>query len=538
MDKFRIAVLAEKDARFAPWERKLFAALSADERFELVLLSIVKTTTPRVKGHFFFRTLMRAEAMLFARVPFVEASPFGPDHTINAEQRTTLSATAEHEGEEFYDVILNHASGPVPANLAKAAKYGVWSMDFALSPDARALAGFWEADKKANETRAALVVHSADGAPAEIIADAGFNTKFCASRNAAFIRDKSVPLILRELRRLAGGLPAAPRRPFAAPAPRYPGALTLIDYAVGVARGLASRLAALAAARVGARPGMWFLRSGGGEPLALEPSTGADIIPYGNQFWADPFLIRENGADYVFFEDYDYSASRGAIAVGKFEDGAFAYLGKAIEAPYHFSFPFLFRHEGELFMMPETVEKERIEIWRCVEFPLRWTLHKTAFEGVLAADSVTFERAGAWWLFTNVSTDAFGDHCSDLHLYRVDGPMLDNPVAHPLNPVVMDSAVGRNGGRVFEKNGKLYRVSQNNAFGAYGYGVNLMEIESLSLDDYRERAVRRIAPDFAEGLIGCHHLDAVGDGVSARWVLDARKRSGGFPPRSRSTRAG
>jgi hypothetical protein len=47
-----------------------------------------------------------------------------------------------------------------------------------------------------------------------------------------------------------------------------------------------------------------------------------------------------------------------------------------------------------------------------------------------------------------------------------------------------------------------------------------MEILRLDLDHYEERRLRHITPDFAPGLIGCHHFDAL-DG----WcVIDVRHR--------------
>ncbi len=71
---------------------------------------------------------------------------------------------------------------------------------------------------------------------------------------------------------------------------------------------------------------------------------------------------------------------------------------------------------------------------------------------------------------------------------------------------------------MFERGGRLYRPSQRNAYGIYGYGLNIMEIDELSLDSYSERCIRTITPDFKKGLLGCHHFDEVAN----RYVLDAR----------------
>ncbi|MNT87992.1 hypothetical protein D3C72_2284780 [compost metagenome] len=84
--------------------------------------------------------------------------------------------------------------------------------------------------------------------------------------------------------------------------------------------------------------------------------------------------------------------------------------------------------------------------------------------------------------------------------------------------MVLGSVFARNAGRIFTREGRVFRPSQHNAHGIYGYGLNIMEIEQLDLENYRERCIRTIKPDFKPGLLGCHHFDAAGD----RYVVDAR----------------
>jgi hypothetical protein len=175
-------------------------------------------------------------------------------------------------------------------------------------------------------------------------------------------------------------------------------------------------------------------------------------------------------------------------------------------------------------MIPETHQSGRIEVWRSVGFPDRWELHATALDGTRAADTVLVERSGQWWIFTNLCLDGFGDHCSELHVFRTDGPQLGHVEPHPLNPVVVDSRTARAGGRVFFQDGRLLRVSQINSHGVYGYGLNIIEIERLDERSYRERVLRQITPGFENGIMGCHHFDA----AEGQFVIDVRSRIGGF----------
>ena len=90
-----------------------------------------------------------------------------------------------------------------------------------------------------------------------------------------------------------------------------------------------------------------------------------------------------------------------------------------------------------------------------------------------------------------------------------------------------ETRFARNGGRILEIDGELCRVAQENSHGSYGYGLQLMKIKRLSLEEYEEEPVRRIVPDFEAGIDGCHHLDLRG----GRIVMDVRKKFGGIARR-------
>ena len=53
-------------------------------------------------------------------------------------------------------------------------------------------------------------------------------------------------------------------------------------------------------------------------------------------------------------------------------DGRWSTPVRVLERDHHLSYPFLFEHEGVLYMVPETAQAGTVELYRCTEFPLRW----------------------------------------------------------------------------------------------------------------------------------------------------------------------
>jgi hypothetical protein len=227
-------------------------------------------------------------------------------------------------------------------------------------------------------------------------------------------------------------------------------------------------------------------------------------------FLADPFVISNGDQDVCFVEEYDYLTSRGKIAVYDIRDGA--RIGTALEESFHLSFPFLFRYNNQLFMCPETHQKKEVRIYRCVDFPLRWTLEKTIMRRVSAVDTMLFEKDGRWWLFTNIDPIESGDHCShcsELSIFFSESPVENNWTPHALNPIFVDASCARNGGLLWDGR-SLFRVSQGHAFDFYGKRTRINQIVELTEHDYREVCIAEITPKFAKGVLGTHHLDSNG----------------------------
>lgn len=541
MTRLRVGILAGSIGALAPWEVRLFDKICADSRFELVavLVGSGETPLPAAQRSSLAGLAFKLDLDRLARAPAVS----GPAFRQSLTTAKTIPVTGAHWdgggvtapttiaslGQLSLDVLLVHGLDPLAAPLSQYTRFGAWWLQHAgqrlqTTSAAQALACL---DCGPMVPVALMAVTDGNVSTVRALDAASFNLERTPATTLARTAEKSVSLVWRALQRLAasGTLTSAKSTDEIStvpPAPATVGRLSAARYA----RPFAARASGLITKRLARLAGQhdmrWSLFFGNGafDPASLEQMR--EVRPAHGEFWADPFLLDKDGETFVFFENYVYATGLGKISVGTYRDGHMRVLGDALDLPYHLSFPLVFEHGGQIYMVPETCAAKRVEVWRAVEFPLRWERVATALEGQSAADPVVFEDQGRWWLFANISNTPFEDHCNELYVFEADGPMLTRLTPHPRNPVVIGSGTARNGGRIVRRGGKLLRMSQNNSHGIYGYGLNVMEITELDANHYSERCLASVEPTFKPGLIGCHHMDQ----SAGIFVLDACRRSG------------
>jgi hypothetical protein len=219
------------------------------------------------------------------------------------------------------------------------------------------------------------------------------------------------------------------------------------------------------------------------------------------RYLADPFPIEVDGRHFVFVEDYSVADGRGAISVLQpTADGGWSPPRPVLQRDHHLSYPCVFRLEGATYMLPETGEAGRVELYRAVELPHVWRLDRVLLDGLTAVDATLHEADGLLWLFANVVDGPYDR--GELHLYwsrSLAGPWRP----HPENPVVSDPATARPAGRLFRRRGALIRPGQD-CSRRYGEAIVLNRVEVLSQTEYRERPIGRIDADWMPGLSGTH----------------------------------
>lgn len=238
------------------------------------------------------------------------------------------------------------------------------------------------------------------------------------------------------------------------------------------------------------------------------------LTPPADRFWCDPFLLLRDGALHVFFEEYLYESGKGHIsAMSRSSFGEWSEPITVLERPYHLSYPFVFEHEGELLMLPETTAAGRVELYRCVRFPGQWEFDRVLIKNFAGADATLWFDDVRWWLFVDLR--------DELCIFYSDSPR--GPwQPHSGNPVKSDSRSSRPAGRIFRRGDDVIRPSQDCSV-QYGREVVFNKIVRLTLCDFEEVEVCRLqVPSNHKN--ACHTFNQLRDITVVDRLVERRRR--------------
>jgi hypothetical protein len=221
-----------------------------------------------------------------------------------------------------------------------------------------------------------------------------------------------------------------------------------------------------------------------------------------DRFYADPFLFEKDGKTFLFFEDFRYAEGRAVISCCELRsDGTPGLPVEVLRCPHHLSYPFVFEHEGEIYMLPETRGNRRLELYRATNFPTAWTSEAELLSDVHVVDATIHKVNEKFWMFAGVSNGKYSNS-DELWLFFADA--LTGPwTPHRGNPVLSDVRRARPAGRLFYDEGRLIRPSQD-CGKAYGYALVFSEVLTLNETEYEERQIARLNPEVIPGCVGTH----------------------------------
>jgi hypothetical protein len=268
----------------------------------------------------------------------------------------------------------------------------------------------------------------------------------------------------------------------------------------------------------------WILLFKFSDPFHI-PSSFSDyrkIIPPKDRFWADPFIIERNDKYYIFIEEVIFKNIKGHISVIEMDqEGNFSKPEKVIERDYHLSYPFLIEDNGFLYMIPETSENNQIELYKCIDFPLKWELRCVLMENVRAVDTTIYQQNNKYWLFTNIKENDGISNSDELFLFQSDELISQQWIEHKRNPIISNVQNSRPAGNLFNYNGKLYRPSQD-CLKRYGYGFNLADVTKLDEGNFKEILYESYYSNWDRKLVCTHTFNSYNklniiDAVLRRW---------------------
>lgn len=242
----------------------------------------------------------------------------------------------------------------------------------------------------------------------------------------------------------------------------------------------------------------------GAETPSIQPGAGTVDLssfhfitaPKGH-FYADPFLFEREGRMYLFLEDYSYAEQRGDLVVMDVTDGVPATADLCLRTGSHLSYPFVFAHEGETYMIPETMAAGEVALYRAEAFPHRWVKEKVLYEGSIV-DTTLWVQDGVFYFFATFIVP--GTEAMSLHLFTADS-LTGAWRHHPANPISNDVRDARGAGHMFRRDGVLYRPAQD-CSGTYGRAIRFYRVDVLTPDAYSETLVLDLEPDAVPAYAG------------------------------------
>ena len=225
-----------------------------------------------------------------------------------------------------------------------------------------------------------------------------------------------------------------------------------------------------------------------------------------NGYLADPFILNHEGRNIVFVERFDFKDGKGKIAA--YEIGNFSpkNLGIVIEEDFHLSYPYIFKNDNNIYLIPESSQNKDVRLYECESFPNKWKLKSIILHDVSAADSMILKSKGKWWLLTNLNPSNHSDHCSELFIFS-SNDLLNGPwVPHVNNPIFLDPANARNGGIIVDED-IIYRVSQKQGYGVYGQNIQINKILELNDQNYAEEIMSKDHGINIRNTEQSHHLN-------------------------------
>lgn len=197
----------------------------------------------------------------------------------------------------------------------------------------------------------------------------------------------------------------------------------------------------------------------------LDDNGNKQIIKPSKGYWyADPFLFVAK-EKYLFVEAFKKSKELGQVGYLSSADG-YKKLSILIEGNRHYSFPNVFKINGQIYMLPESSESHGVYLYRFDAFPNKLTLVKELVHGDFVDTALVTVNGYKAILLS---------YTSDSHkLYQID---VDFKSLESTYKLLLDDKEKqlRPAGNAYTSNGKIY-IPLQNCKDKYGESVIIREL--------------------------------------------------------------
>jgi hypothetical protein len=190
--------------------------------------------------------------------------------------------------------------------------------------------------------------------------------------------------------------------------------------------------------------------------------------PFRDRWFADPFILDVTDQYiYLLVEEFQFSTKKGRIAKLTIcrESFIIEKYDILLELPTHLSFPNILRHDGKVFVYPESCGSRRLDLYEYNEEKETLVYRKTLLEEPVW-DSSILDYSGVRYLFTAKTNDFF----LDIYKWSKDIARFEY-----FRSIESQEKISRMAGQFFEYNGNLYCPSQDCRMN-YGGAVVIKEV--------------------------------------------------------------
>ncbi len=205
------------------------------------------------------------------------------------------------------------------------------------------------------------------------------------------------------------------------------------------------------------------------------------VLPTSTCGYADSFIYEYNGITAVFVEMLDFHYGLGTIGVFEIKDGQVVGPKEIIKEPTHMSFPNIFEHNGQVYMIPETYSANDVHLYKCKEYPYKWEKTDALLSDCHIVDCALYENDGITYI-VGYDIDKESSRCFILNWDKWQLEEFFPKGEH---------CTERPGGTFYKEDGKLKRVIQD-CHRTYGEYIRIYDVERIDKEFFIEKEEKSV----------------------------------------------